>query len=138
MKLRMEFEEGDVRSMVSSYFEKNGFKVKNLEELCEMFSSAFPEGISVDVETVEVPVIAVKEETPIRAEAIEEDEAAPEPVKTKKTPSKKVTANPRLSASDIMDPSAEFHAPSRDELLAQRDLEISHILKRSEELKERD
>lgn len=55
MKVRLEFEETDLRDMLKSYFEREGFRVKNVEELCAQFAAAFPEGIFVDAEIVAAP-----------------------------------------------------------------------------------
>jgi len=112
--------------MLRTYFERNGFKVKNLETLCDAFESAFPEGMRVNVETIE-------------PETAPTPPPAPEPVVATEAPVKpkgKVKGNPRLGASDLMDPSSDNRPPSRDELLAQRDLELEHMLRQSDALKE--
>jgi len=55
MKVRLDFEREDLEKMITTYFEKEGFKVKNLDELIEQFGTAFPEGLSVQAEIAEKP-----------------------------------------------------------------------------------
>jgi hypothetical protein len=58
-----------------------------------------------------------------------------EPRRTRKKKGASAINNPLLSASDLMDPLGEKRPPSRDELLAQRDLEMETILRQSDSLK---
>lgn len=55
MKVRLEFEREDLEKMLTTYFEKEGFRVKNLEELIDKFGEAFPEGIAVQAEIIDTP-----------------------------------------------------------------------------------
>lgn len=50
MKLTFTFEEDDLRKMIGEYFERNGFKAKDLENLIDKFNQIYPEGIKVDAD----------------------------------------------------------------------------------------
>lgn len=135
MKLRMEFEESDVRDMIESYFERNGFKVKNIDSLCMQFLEAYPDGIQVDVQTLPIDnepienVVEDKEEMMVKESppSVETEEEDQEVTKS--------SGNTRLSMSDIMDPTPGVHnVPSRDELLKMREQEqkeLQHLLNES-------
>lgn len=49
MKLKVEFEIDDLQLMFNQFFTDAGFEVADLDQLCEQFASAFPDGIKVDV-----------------------------------------------------------------------------------------
>lgn len=48
MKITLEFEESDLRQMISNHFKEAGFTVNNLDEICVSFTAAFPQGLKVD------------------------------------------------------------------------------------------
>ena len=120
MKLRIEFEDNDLHSMITQYFASAGFEVRNLHDLCEQFKTAFPDGIFVDVLTVGKPT----------------DNSIPEPPPAPRntTPSEVLdvaesqlqAADPagRLTASQLVDPTHSSQEPVIDSILKMsRDLE---------------
>lgn len=59
MKVSLEFEESDLKEMLTSYFRGNGFAVKNLEEVCLQFLKAYPDGLQVQAEIIPMePAVA--------------------------------------------------------------------------------
>ena len=50
MKIQLEFEDEDLKNMILQYFEREGFIIKNIEELCSKFKEAFPDGLKVYAE----------------------------------------------------------------------------------------
>lgn len=127
MKLQLEFEEDDLREMITQYFAGNGFQVKNLDQLCTLFSKAFPDGIKVQAETVPIPkTMSVQN---IVSEVVPHDIQYVEG-------SLKEQGNPVFTASDLFDPEPGA-VPSRDEQLRQSKAELEHILRESETLKKK-
>jgi hypothetical protein len=128
MKLQLEFEDADLREMIETYFKSNGFKVKNLDQLCAFFHKAFPDGIKVQAETLP-PSVELKEaqvEAPSRKE---KEVAIIDPANTEVTKSKEVTNLP-MSATDLFDPTPG-RVPTRDEQLRQSREELEFILNQS-------
>lgn len=128
MKLQLEFEEDDLREMITQYFAGNGFHVKNLDQLCALFSKAFPDGIKVQAETVPMVTPLSTFNNPITNEVVLTDKVTSTLVVE--------TGNPVFTASDLFDPEPGT-VPSRDEQLRQSKAELEHILRESETLKKK-
>jgi hypothetical protein len=58
MKVSLEFEESDLKEMLTSYFRGNGFAVKNLDEVCMQFLKAYPDGLQVQAEIIPMEATA--------------------------------------------------------------------------------
>lgn len=100
MKVTLEFEENDLREMLTSYFRGNGFAVKNLDEVCVKFKDAYPEGLKVQAEimAMDPPVpqaSAVSSPIPAVADADAEEDID----------DVSEAAEPMLSLNDLTDPS---------------------------------
>jgi len=97
MKIKLEFERHDLEEMLGSYFGNLGFRVKNLDELCAQFGEAFPGGLVVQAEIVDVP-----------QEPVDELNDAPLVIERRVEPEVKVLEEPIeervLSFTDLMDP----------------------------------
>lgn len=126
MKILLEFEEPDLRDMIQSHFEKNGFSVRNLDEICAQFNAAFPEGLKVYADML--PIEAV---TPVRTTHRAESTDADEDDVPYVPP---VDENPRLALSDLMDPTPRpVHGRmelTRDSKTADKDESIDLDIKR--------
>lgn len=59
MKITLEFEETDLRQMIVDHFTKEGFNVKNLDEICQQFLLAYPSGLKVEADILPPQVTAV-------------------------------------------------------------------------------
>ena len=57
MKITLEFEEADLRQMITDHFTKEGFNVKNLDDICRQFLHAYPIGLKIEAEIAPVPTI---------------------------------------------------------------------------------
>jgi len=134
MKLQLEFEDDDLREMIEDYFGRNGFKVKNLDQLCELFLKAYPDGIKVQAETTgpqEATTAAAPDapstEPPPSTELPEEEDSNP----------KKSNGAPQvvMTATDLFDPTPG-NVPSRDEQLRQSQQEVATIVAQSKALEE--
>jgi DNA-binding transcriptional MerR regulator len=128
MKIQLEFEDEDLRKMIIDYFEREGFEVKNIDELCELFKGAFPDGIKVHANILpDKPA-----ETPrhsARAQPVEDDED--EPVAT--------DDNPPLGFTQLLDPTPSRRT-GRMEAVINRDVDgsdIQDVIRRSRELEQR-
>lgn len=129
MKLQMEFESSDLRDMVKTYFSKSGFHVKNLNDICDKFNNAYPQGIVVNVEVTNGEVPEIEQETKI------EDN-----LDTKEMPEVEISdtasENVALSAADLLDPTPGISGvPNRDALIKQHQRELETILAKSDDLK---
>lgn len=93
MKVTLEFEESDLKEMLTGYFLGNGFLIKNLDEVCAHFSNAYPEGLKVQAE------ITAPEPVQSRVPSVES-------VEPRDSDSNDVTdtAEPTLSLNDLTDP----------------------------------
>jgi hypothetical protein len=136
MKLTLTFETNDVREMLEQHFERNRFRVRNLEELVMQFVNAYPDGIRVDVDVIADathvgPAEAVQAPAPVQATPPVQTPAADvvteEPV-PRVAPVKRAAA--RLSASDLFDPEFQGIKEHQDT----SDKEIQHILRTSQEI----
>lgn len=143
MKLRMEFEDDDLREMIDGYFRQSGFQVKNLDQLCDLFRKAFPEGIEVQVATLPVTVPAEPVEPVERRPRSPEKEfeSSPEDEDEEYVDIDEgkgngaAEGNPRMSASDLFDPTPG-KVPTRDEQLKQTQDELKHLLNQSKVIEE--
>ena len=137
MKLRLEFEDSDFREMIQEYFDRNGFAVKNLDQLCELFKKAFPDGIKVDAETkppIHIPSFSTSDHASASTvTAVPVDAETVEPEAPEKTNGKDETFI--ASASDLFDPTPG-NVPSRDEQLRQSNAEVARIVAQSKALEE--
>jgi hypothetical protein len=134
MKLRLEFEDSDLREMIQEYFDRNGFAVKNLDQLCELFKKAFPDGIKVDAETRgprEATAAAEVDAPTAVTPPVEELSEAEDPNPHKSNGS----ANVAMSATDLFDPTPGS-VPTRDEQLRQSQQEVANIVAQSKALEE--
>ncbi len=113
MKVQLEFEKTDLEEMLTLYFERSGFSIKNLDELCEQFASAFPDGIKVQAEILsnyEPP--AREDPSPTYLDAGEFDGDSSEEVEdTEKSANAdpvsevvEIVEETRLGHGDLMDP----------------------------------
>jgi hypothetical protein len=100
VKVTLEFEENDLREMLTSYFRGNGFAVKNLDEVCDKFKYAYADGLKVQAEimTVDPPVRQPTAASVLRGV---EDEVAD----TAEGDEVIEAAEPMLSLNDLTDPS---------------------------------
>jgi hypothetical protein len=132
MKLQLEFEDNDLREMIEQYFSSNGFKVKNLDDLCNKFKVAFPTGIKVQAETTATNGATVTSSDSFQdvEEIVQED-----PVDLSKPRTIGITNVP-MSKEDLMDPTPG-KVPTVEEQRAQSEREIEHILAQSSELEQR-
>lgn len=138
MKLKMEFEASDVRDMLEQHFKRNGFEIRNLDEIVNSFTNAFPEGMEIQVDAIPPAELAPKKvkdedalelhlnmnpEPPPLVQPYAEKPAAPRP---------KGKGNPKLSFSDMSDPTymgIDKDTPVDEEVMQR---EIQHILKNSD------
>lgn len=96
MKVTLEFEESDLREMLTSYFRGNGFAVKNLDEVCAKFKGAYVDGLKVQAEimTTEPTNIQAVTPTDVPVEDVDVD-----------TDTASDSHEPMLSLNDLTDPS---------------------------------
>lgn len=136
MRLQLEFENADLREMITDYFKASGFVVKNLDQLCEFFHKAFPDGIKVQAETIAYKHAQDPDGRPVKP-AVGTHSAVPElPAKEDPTLEKNDgTPNVIMSASDLFDPTPG-QVPTRDEQLRQAQAELKHILAQSKVIEE--
>jgi len=101
MKVTLEFEENDLREMLTSYFRGNGFAVKNLDEVCAQFKDAYVDGLKVQAEIVAMdpPVPPLSTAPPPRSSV---EDAVDD---TNETDEVTEAAEPMLSLNDLTDPS---------------------------------
>jgi len=124
MKLQLEFEESDLREMIQGYFRSNGFRVKNLDQLCQLFQKAFPDGIKVQAETAADGVTSEIPEVATERAAVALVTPPPNGRDTSKG------ANVAMSATDLFDPTPG-KVPTRDEQLRQSQREVANIVAQS-------
>lgn len=99
MKVTLEFEENDLREMLTSYFKGNGFAVKNLDEVCAKFKDAYADGLKVHAE-----IMAMDPPTTVQPVAtgthlhITDDDSADDDTTSE-------AVEPMLSLNDLTDPS---------------------------------
>lgn len=127
MKLRLEFEDSDLREMIHDYFDRNGFAVKNLDQLCELFKKAFPDGIRVDAETRDSRPAKPAAAPSLPEEHTEMEDSVPE--------KNNGTSNVAMTATDLFDPTPG-NVPTRDEQLRQSQREVANIVAQSKALEE--
>jgi len=100
MKVTLEFEENDLREMLTSYFRGNGFAVKNLDEVCAKFKDAYVDGLKVQAEIMAMdPPVSQPSTVPPRStveDAVDDTDEADEVTEA---------AEPMLSLNDLTDPS---------------------------------
>ena len=99
MKVTLEFEDNDLREMLTSYFRGNGFAVKNLEEVCAKFTTAYPEGLKVQAEIV--PMEPVIETSGYRQHIAPDEDPIDNDSEVQET---LATSEPMLSLNDLTDP----------------------------------
>jgi hypothetical protein len=101
MKVTLEFEESDLREMLTSYFRGNGFAVKNLDEVCAKFKDAYIDGLKVQAEimVMDPPIPQLSTVAPPQnlVEDAVDDAGEPDDVAE--------AAEPMLSLNDLTDPS---------------------------------
>jgi len=136
MKLQLEFEDSDLREMVQGYFARNGFAVKNLDQLCELFHKAFPDGISVQAETLAQKQVNYPDGTTV-APATGEHAATPLLPEEEYPPPTKTDDRPQtvMTASDLFDPTPG-NVPTRDEQLRQSQKEVAYLVAQSKAIEE--
>ena len=101
MKVSLEFEESDLKEMLTSYFRGNGFAVKNLDEVGLQFHTAYPDGLQVQAEIIhmEAPVAPAAEPRPLNVDAQEyEDE------RDATDAEEVMSTDSVLTLNDLMDP----------------------------------
>lgn len=99
MKITLEFEEQDLRKMITDHFTSEGFNVKNLDEICNMFGVAFPQGIKVEADIVPLPVNNSVATTSV-SRLVDADETYDDGIR----PQVQEKDDDTLSFSDLMDP----------------------------------
>jgi len=138
MKIRLELETADVREMIQDYFLAKGYEIRNLDSVCAVFEDAYPDGIMIEAYPSAEPAPARAVTTKVA-----EPEVVAEPVEEPAVPAKAPSAdaspnrgksNPRLSFSDLMDPTMHGMVPSRDELLQETQREIQQLLQASKSI----
>lgn len=127
MKIKLQFEQEDLETMLRQYFQDTGWKVLNLNELVEQFDEAFPQGIEVSAEVD--PMHTPSRETVAVPDA---NDQVVDSGESEVTEGVEVVedSNPRLSASEILGPPSDDDEDDDDGVR-----EISHLLQRSEGLK---
>lgn len=102
MKITLEFEEADLRQMIVDHFTREGFNVKNLDDICRQFLNAYPTGLKVEADIlpqpVQAPVATSEYREVVPTEAVvtyTEDPDAYEPKDSDGGP---------LTLNDLMDP----------------------------------
>lgn len=147
MKIRLELETADVQEMIQSYFLTKGYEVRNLDMVCAAFEDAYPDGIMVEAHAAvgiaarvaQAPVTEVAAKSPEVDEDTETIQAVAEAVPSSRAaeaPAVNAKANPRLSFSDLMDPTLHGMVPSRDELLQETQREIQQLLQASKSIEQ--
>jgi hypothetical protein len=63
VKIQLELETDDLHRMITEYFNKSGFEVKNIDDICAIFSAAFPDGLKIDAGLLPPPVAPVESPT---------------------------------------------------------------------------
>ena len=99
MKIKLEFEAPDLHEMLTGYFDKLGFTVKNIDELCEQFTAVFPEGLVVHAE-----IAALPEENKTEPVVVKEADAAFALDTFVLTTAPELKEERRLSHADLLDP----------------------------------
>ena len=124
MKITIEFEDADLREMLTEHMLKGGFSVLNMDALCEAFAQAFPEGLRVHAGVAEMPA-------PVEAPPSPVLDSGPElPLNTMHTPESEEEGP--LSFDDLMDPTPRL---GRTELRVARNTDtgddIRNIIRKS-------
>lgn len=127
MKLQLEFEEADLHEMIDEYFQRRGFKVKDLVAVTEKFSNIFPGGIKITAEPIVVTATVAPRPTVVSP--LPEVELVEEPTLQEAYETGPVI-NTTMSATDLFDPTPG-NVPSRDEQLEQSRKEVESIVAQS-------
>lgn len=103
MKITLEFEEADLRQMITDHFTKEGFNVKNLDDICRQFLNAYPTGLKVEADILPQPAPAPVQ-TLGYVEAVPTDDVV---TYTDEDAEEDVSREPEgvsLTLNDLMDP----------------------------------
>ena len=110
MKLQIEFDSADFKSMIAAFFAEAGFQMSTVEEvrIQTLFKTAFPDNLRVNaepssVEIVSTPDTSIPQES--LPEAVERDSVSAEPPKA------------TFSLADLHDPTYSEDIPKIQNIL---------------------
>ncbi len=143
MKLTIELEEEDVKKMLFEHFAQSGFSVRNLDELCAKFLSAYPDGLRIQADPIDLPPVeaAPVPVYPSKQEPVDdEDDDAPLTIPSvpeyEKPPYEDDDANPVLTMSELFDTEPRATRQEARVTPSEDALSITKLVRQSNALKE--
>lgn len=124
MKVTLEFERDELEKMIENHFANAGFVVKNMVQILEQFTSAFPEGLKVQADVAQQPTTPyVESQSVTNTVATDTPVTAPQVLLTM---SQLIDPEPSLGRSETV----------REHPVSDGDSDFAALIKRSKQLEQ--